>query len=162
MSVDIPTSDELIDVSNIRQIPDNQEVYMIQSGDVSGVYDKSLIFELLQKVQKPIEEAIKEHLEDLVGKVDFKVVDTFKSDQAFDGIVVALVQQNDRKDAYKEGAPVAVLLLVCLVRLDKVDTDVLISLNVPVKEFGEFPQEDVDLVEAVGKGFKVDDWGLFA
>jgi len=46
--------------SNIRQIPDHQEVFLDNSGYTS------IVFEILQRVEKPDEEALQYHFSDLV------------------------------------------------------------------------------------------------
>jgi RNA:NAD 2'-phosphotransferase (TPT1/KptA family) len=46
--------------SNIRQVPDNQEVYLDNSGF------SSIVVELLERVDKPENEALEYHLRDLV------------------------------------------------------------------------------------------------
>ena len=62
-----------IDISQIRQVPDTQEVFINQlsshndSHDVSGSFDHSFIIDLLERVD-PIDyqEAIHLHLQDIV------------------------------------------------------------------------------------------------
>ena len=46
--------------SEIRQVPDNQEVYLDQQGFTS------IVFDILERVQKPDIEALKFHLQDIV------------------------------------------------------------------------------------------------
>lgn len=53
-------STQLTSPSNIRQIPDHQEVYLDNSGYTS------IVFEILQRVEKPDEEALQYHFHDLV------------------------------------------------------------------------------------------------
>lgn len=164
VTASVTTSDNIVDVSKIREVPDTQEVFMLEGkADELGQYDKSLIFELLERVDLPDQEALGEHLEDMVGhKAPYKLVEKFTNSQGHATVIGALAQENDRKDNYKEGAPVAVLLLTALVRLEKTSTDVLISLNVPVKSKSEdFPLEAVKLLREAADTYTVKDWGLF-
>ena len=56
------------DVADLRQVPDNQEVYL----DTEGF--TSVVFDLLERVEKPDEEALKYHLSDVVdGEEGVKV-----------------------------------------------------------------------------------------
>ena len=48
------------DVSNMRQVPDHQEVWLDSEGFTS------IVVEILERVEKPDLEALKFHLEDLV------------------------------------------------------------------------------------------------
>ncbi|KAF2201319.1 Mog1p/PsbP-like protein [Delitschia confertaspora ATCC 74209] len=59
ITVDLPSN--FHDVSDIRQIPDNQEVYL----DVNGF--SSIVVDILERVEKPDDEALKVHLADVVS-----------------------------------------------------------------------------------------------
>jgi RNA:NAD 2'-phosphotransferase (TPT1/KptA family) len=53
---------KLIFLSDIRQVPDNQEVYL----DANGF--SSIVVEILEHVEKPDAEALEYHLQDLVDE----------------------------------------------------------------------------------------------
>jgi len=48
--------------SDIRQVPDNQEVYLSTTGFTS------IVFDILERVDKPEAEALKYHLQDIIDE----------------------------------------------------------------------------------------------
>ena len=58
LSASVPAS--FADVSDIRQVPDHQEVWLDRNGFTS------IVFEILERVEKPDVEALKYHLQDIV------------------------------------------------------------------------------------------------
>ena len=58
LTVSLPST--FTDVSNLRQVPDHQEVWLDSEGFTS------VVIEILERVEKPDLEALRYHLEDLV------------------------------------------------------------------------------------------------
>lgn len=66
------------DVSDIRQVPDHQEVWLDRDGYTS------VVFEILERVEKDSnEEALKYHLEDLVEEDDIGRMKVWGSNTAY-------------------------------------------------------------------------------
>jgi hypothetical protein len=195
--------------SKIRQVPDNQEVWIDQDGYTS------VIFELTERVgpsgSSPEVDgrAITHHLEDMVGSdIDsVKIWNTAGTDFSRLEYVGASIPQTTnmqtipvRTDMFtsrstkvpaytliatqtprvtqsrdSSSAPDFTAIIMTLVRLERVKTDVLITINVPHIK-GEYNEDDVDLelgkqgkmigdaVEhsaRIWQSFNVKDWGLF-
>ncbi|WPH04280.1 Hypothetical protein R9X50_00716900 [Acrodontium crateriforme] len=182
MAADLPTT--YSDVSDIRQVPDHQEVYL----DTQGY--SSIIFEILQRVEIPDgEAALKHHLADLVAEDmnDMKiwscsgpaVVPSLhpRSDQAekVQAWTILATTPPGEKMRGREREPAFVGVLLTMVRLVEVETDFLVVVNVPHVP-GEFEEGSVDAVtgkmgplleravairEKVLGTLEVRDWGLF-
>lgn len=181
-----------IDISQIRQVPDTQEVSINQlsshndSHDVSGSFDHSFIIDLLERVD-PIDyqEAIHLHLQDIVPPhVHNQLIEQIKQQQQEDneddddGIIryFSFVQF---KPQYKKSdpneSPKQIITLICLIRLEKVDTDVLLQYIIPLKSENEnvnvnfegstkvdkIVKESYDLFKKIALSFTVKDWNLF-
>ena len=184
-----------IDISQIRQVPDTQEVFINQlsnhndSHDVSGSFDHSFIIDLLERVD-PIDyqEAIHLHLQDIVPPhVHNQPIEQIKQQQQQqqednedddDGIIryFSFVQF---KPQYKKSdpneSPKQIITLICLIRLEKVDTDVLLQYIIPLKSENEnvnvnfegstkvdkIVKESYDLFKKIALSFTVKDWNLF-
>ena len=170
-----------IDISQIRQVPDTQD-----SHDVSGSFDHSFIIDLLERVD-PIDyqEAIHLHLQDIVPPhVHNQLIEQIKQQQQEDneddddGIIryFSFVQF---KPQYKKSdpneSPKQIITLICLIRLEKVDTDVLLQYIIPLKSENEnvnvnfegstkvdkIVKESYDLFKKIALSFTVKDWNLF-
>ncbi|KAK1767290.1 putative ran-interacting mog1 protein [Phialemonium atrogriseum] len=170
------------DVSKLRQVPDNQEVYIDKNGFTS------IIIEITERVGPPgggVEvdgRALTTHLEELVGSdVDtVKVWNTTETEfshlsediPAYTLIATQTPQIDPRE---RSSAPDFTAIILTLLRLEKESTDILVTINVPHIK-GEYDEDEVDLAlgkqgELIGdavefaariwESFKVRDWGLF-
>lgn len=177
---DLP--EKFTDVSKLRQVPDNQEVYIDHDGFTS------IIFEITERVGKPGSgpetdgEAMTIHLEDIVGS-DIETVKVWNTTETqFSRLgndipaYTLIATQTPRADSKSPtSAPDFTALILTIVRLEKESTDVLITINVPHIK-GEYDEDEVDLElgkqgELIGdavefaariwSSFKVKDWGLF-
>ncbi|KAK4231939.1 hypothetical protein QBC38DRAFT_464944 [Podospora fimiseda] len=188
IKVDIPSN--FADVSKLRQVPDNQEVYIDKDGFTSIIVD---ITERVGPSGGGLERdgrALTTHLEELVGDdVDsVKVWNTTETQlshledtPAYTLIATQTPKQQqsssttDEEGTPRRAAPDFTALILTLVRLEKESTDILITINVPHIK-GEYEEEDVDLAlgkqgELIGdaveyaariwESFDVKDWGLF-
>ncbi|AEO68097.1 50bc6a44-0f13-49c9-be17-fc91a45a2858 [Thermothielavioides terrestris] len=182
---DLP--ENFADVSTIRKVPDNQEVYLDKDGFTS------IIFDITERVESsgddPLERdgrALTIHLEDIVGDDadTVKVWNTTETqfthlDERIP-VYTLIATQTPRKEKDDESrrpasAPDFTALILTLLRLEKQRTDVLITINVPHIK-GEYDEEEVDLAlgkqgELIGDAveyaakiwtsFEVRDWNLF-
>jgi hypothetical protein len=181
---DLPGS--FADVSRLRQVPDNQEVWIEQNGFTS------IIFDITERVggsgsgPEIDGRAITEHLEDMVGS-DINTVKIWNTAETeftrLDSGIPAytlIATQTPRLPSHQSSreqtsAPDFTAIIMTLLRLEKQKTDILITINVPHIK-GEYNEEDVDLelgkqgkligdaVEhsaRIWSTFKIKDWGLF-
>lgn len=167
----------------MRQVPDNQEVYIDKDGYTS------IIFELCERVgpsgsSPEIDgRALSTHLEDLVGD-DVETVRVWNTTETqFSELpgefpaYTLIATQTPHADAKNErsSAPDFTAIILTLLRLEKEKTDVLITINVPHIP-GGYDEEEIDLAmgkqgELIGDAvefasrvwasFRVDDWKLF-
>ncbi|KAK0625368.1 ran-interacting Mog1 protein [Bombardia bombarda] len=152
---DIP--EKFADVSKLRQVPDNQEVYIDKDGFTSIIFD---ITERVGPAGGGLEtdgRALTVHLEDLLGDdVDsVKVWNTTETEftrlsgdiPAYTLIATQTPKSNTR-EATRTSAPDFTALILTLLRLEKESTDILITVNVPHIK-GEYDEDEIDL--AMGK-----------
>ncbi|KAI1365109.1 hypothetical protein F5Y08DRAFT_304879 [Xylaria arbuscula] len=180
---DLPTN--FADVSKLRQVPDNQEVYIDKDGFTS------IIIEIDERVGESgsSEEidgtALTTHLREIVGDdIDgLKVWNTTptqfsKLDEdipAYTLIATLAPPEVTEAETPRANAPDFTAMVLTLVRLERERTDILITINVPHIR-GEYDEEDVDLqmgkqgkligdaveyASRIWETFKVKDWGLF-
>lgn len=179
---DLPSS--FADVSTIRQVPDNQEVYLDKDGFTS------IIFDITERVGKPGSgdvtdgEALTTHLEEIVNSDSdtLKVWSTTRTRfsklpqhiPAYTLIATQIPVPVSDKNV-ESSAPDFTAIVLNLIRLEQESTDILITINVPHIK-GEYSEEDVDLelgkqgkliedaVEfsaRIWETFKIKDWHLF-
>ncbi|KAI2635572.1 Mog1p/PsbP-like protein [Hypomontagnella submonticulosa] len=183
---DLPSN--FADVSLIRQVPDNQEVYIDKDGFTS------IIFDINERVGGPGSgaeidgRALTAHLEELVGD-DLERVKVWNTTPtlfsrldddipAYTLIATSSPRRPDPAAAEDKQAEIKTnftAIILTLVRLEREKTDLLITINVPHIR-GEYDEEDVDLelgkqgkligdavdyAAKIWETFKVKDWGLF-
>ncbi|KAL2484612.1 Mog1/PsbP/DUF1795-like photosystem II reaction center PsbP family protein [Abeliophyllum distichum] len=173
------------DVSNIRQVPDHQEVF------VDPTRDESLIFELIDlKANVPDEGSASWFLQDLANEQDAEGTMVLEQSGVFqaDGlqyrntpavVTTATGQMGISKGRQGREAQNIVKVYLANLRLKEVGTDVLITayepmlinplsesastvgagLAVPAAQYGCMPMAEV-FKHAVSS-FKVNDWSLF-
>lgn len=178
---DLP--EHFADVSKLRQVPDNQEVWIDRDGFTS------IIFDITERVGPKGSgpeidgRAMTTHLEELVGsdKDTLKIWNTAETEfsrlepgiPAYTLISTQTPQVSQSKE--RTSAPDFTALIMTLLRLEKFNTDILITINVPHIK-GEYDEDEVDLqlgkqgkligdaVEysaRIWESFKIKDWGLF-
>ncbi|KAK0611617.1 hypothetical protein B0T14DRAFT_500686 [Immersiella caudata] len=181
LQCDLP--EKFADVSKLRQVPDNQEVYIDKDGFTSIIFD---ITDRVGASGGGLEtdgRALTTHLEELVGD-DADTVKVWNTTETqfshLDETIPAytlIATQTPKPDPRSErtSAPDFTALILTLVRLEKEKTDILITINVPHIK-GEYDEEEVDLAlgkqgELIGDAveyaariwgsFDVKDWNLF-
>lgn len=123
------------DVSNFRQIPDNQEVF------THAETDQSIIVEIMEYVENTDDIAIKTHFDDLaqgndVSPHDSQIIHTEQISQDkllsehFDNAWYILGQQNVAK--FNEDVKNTINIHMGLIRLSEFSSDILITFNDPI------------------------------
>ncbi|KAH9826379.1 Ran-interacting Mog1 protein [Teratosphaeria destructans] len=165
------------DVSDIRQVPDHQEVWLDKDGFTS------VIVEILERVGKSDDiEALKYHLEDIVQE-DWGEMKVWSSNQAHfaklpsdtPAYTLFATSPPGEKQRGRQNEPDFVGILLTMVRLVQQETDLIIAINVPHVP-GNYDEVEVDpasgkqgrlLHEAeeirkqVMETFEIKDWTLF-
>lgn len=173
-----------LDASILREVPDTQEVFVNSREDSEenkfndGLgTNESVIIDLLQAVDEPNDrEALSVHIQEITsmnGSNDWKLV-RYESPAPHVQTCIAV------ESAYKWGKrdmKETLVLCLALLRLEKVQTDVVLSVNVPladtteiqamseaVNDSGNIPpriQAAYTLVKEMADEFKVLDESLF-
>ncbi|GAB7331771.1 hypothetical protein MBLNU13_g03736t1 [Cladosporium sp. NU13] len=168
------------DVSNIRQVPDNQEVYLDGEGFAS------VVVEILEREEKLDNEALEYHLRDLVEDDEDDAAEKTKVWWTGEAVGGKLPPQTPTynllatsppgaKQQGRANEPDFVAIMLTLIRLVDQKTDILVTVNVP-HVIGQYDTGSVDLQhgkmgplleqaakwrERVLETFEVKDWGLF-
>jgi hypothetical protein len=172
MHCHIPPS--FLDISTLRQVPDNQEVWADNDSD------SSLIIELLQIPESSSVLPAIYHYNELAEFNSAQSSSTIMDSSPHSGPISYLTsliryrnasysivhgQQQISKYNYKDDGrerPVEVVdIFLCVVRIEKVATDITISLNVPEK-IGVGKEDSKALFERIVASLEIVDWGLFS
>ncbi|KAI5956814.1 hypothetical protein KGF54_000431 [Candida jiufengensis] len=169
----LPSS--FIDVSQIRQIPDTQEVFINEINNTLS-YDQSLIFDILEQVESTnYNTAIEEHLLDIAPpNTKNYPIEEFKDTigEKFFSYVFFKPEFKRTEDNQSK----LNIILICLIRINKVKTDILIQYNLPLKS--DFKIEEINLINPKNEvdqlvidsfkffkeiclSFTIEDWNLF-
>jgi len=167
MSVEVPKN--YYDVSDLRQVPDTQEVFQEREGIHNVIFD---ILEYVENIEDPLE-AARYHLEDYVdGDGDLKIwnIEAVKvkslPDDASCVNLLATTPPHETKST-------AIFLL--LVRLKKHATDILITVNLHNISTGDAAEYDAlfqdtlnkdlqqgkDVVQRIIDSFEIKNYKLF-
>ncbi|KAI1136332.1 Mog1p/PsbP-like protein [Hypoxylon sp. FL0543] len=185
---DLPSN--FADVSAIRQVPDNEEVYIDKDGFTS------IIFDITERVGGPGSgpeidgRALTTHLEEVVGDDLDRVKVWNTTPTVFSRLdddipaytliaTVAPPKRDSASASASDDRPATktdfTAIILTLVRLEREKTDLLITINVPHIK-GEYDEDEVDLqlgkqgqligdavdyASKIWETFKVKDWGLF-
>lgn len=173
ISTQIP--EDAVDVSKFRQIPDTQEVFLLEK---PTHLDQSLIFDLLERVEGSLAEVVTVHLDDILEgpAAHIAPLESFANANLECDTHSFLVKPGS---SLLESDTVKIYMLLVIHRIERVQTDIVISMNVPV-ESGDvtaavFQQETESLLGdfsvltqayAVARkaaiSLQVEDWALFA
>lgn len=155
ITVDIPTG--VLDASNFRQIPDTQEVFVANSDNVDNYAqlnkDDSIIVDLMERVEaRDDQEAIRVHyseisaLNDASNEWHLVSVEEAGAKQRYVAVGVEPALKWGRAEV-PEGAETTsgdsasykptLVVVLGVIRLDKVDTDLLITYNVHISREDE-------------------------
>lgn len=143
-----------LDASMLREVPDTQEVYVNSRSETENFTDglgsnESVIVDLLQRVEEEDDKrALDFHLKeiaDLNGSTEWELL---KYDNKFDQLATPAVAQTCivLETAYKWGKvseKEIVISCIGLLRLKDVETDVLITVNIPL-DAAKYPEETLE------------------
>lgn len=148
-----------IDVSTMREVPNNQEVFIIEGSNQSE--DESIIIDLLEQVDKPIEEAIVDFIDDLKEPTDTVVQGPTLISELTNDLIKCKTFQYFIK--FSSG----LIIVIAVVRASRVKSDILISLNTKLENKGEVNILDIHIsgliekVKQIGLNLDIKDYGLF-
>ncbi|KAI4098993.1 MAG: hypothetical protein LQ339_006186 [Xanthoria mediterranea] len=170
------------DVSNIREVPDHQEIYL----DASGF--SSIIVEIAERVSQPPtdQEALEFHFHDIVDEHDTGRI--WQTDVAHlphfppNTPCYTLLATTTPPAAVTNGdvgakAPAFTGVMLTLIRLVAQSTDIVVTINIPHipghqepsdgaldfedGRFGSLVEAGVKIRDEVWRSLEVRDWGLF-
>ncbi|KAF8626063.1 hypothetical protein AX15_005099 [Amanita polypyramis BW_CC] len=164
--VNAPT--DLIDASNLRQIPDTQEVFLYPDSSIS------IIVEILQSVEPSIlEDAIKFHFDSLAHDNDatfskIQDISTIANDRGDETPSATILwgEQYVTKFNCKEADHVRILM--ALYRIEEKSADLVVTFNAPVApvDGDGIGEEGFELVkqdfETLVRSLQIVDFSLFA
>ncbi|KAI0807226.1 Mog1p/PsbP-like protein [Fomes fomentarius] len=159
---------QLIDASDLRQVPDNQEVFLAPN---SGI---SIIVEVLQSVDaKDLREAAGSHFDALAHDNDAKSKTINHTTDVANGSngatpdpVVLYGTQTVQK--FNSQSTDEVRILLALYRVPDKNIDLVLTMNVPMTsaDGGAVSENDWDaakgVFEVAAKSLRIVDYGLFA
>lgn len=166
----------LTESSQIREIPDHQEVYLDRDGFTSITID------ILERVDHPAtdEEALTYHLLDITDETDQLCIASTNPAELSKHLVPAysLIASTSPTPNTDGGSDLTIIMLL-LMRLEMQNTDVLVAVNIPYRG-KQFTSGVVDLspnlasgmvddnfelgwdiLKAIEQSFEIQDWGLF-
>ncbi|KAJ8123973.1 hypothetical protein ONZ43_g192 [Nemania bipapillata] len=185
---DLPTN--FADVSQLRQVPDNQEVYIDKDGFTSIIVEINDRIGDKGSTPEIDGSALTTHLAEIVGDEADRLKVWNTTPTQFSNLdedipaytLIATIAppapssaEADSSNAPRANAPDFTAVILTLVRLEREHTDLLITINVPHIR-GEYDEEDVDLqlgkqgqligdavdyASRIWESFRVKDWGLF-
>ncbi|KAL9131900.1 MAG: hypothetical protein Q9217_000260 [Psora testacea] len=174
-----------VDVSDIRQVPDEQEVYLSANGF------SSLIFDLRERIShlSTDKEALEYHLDDIIDEGDDKRIWTtnenlelpnFPQVKVLSLLVTTTPPAPEPDMLPRPNTPTHTDILLTLIRLELQLTDMLVALNIPhitgspeavavggeerdfeKGKYGSAIDEGNKVMEKVVRSLLVKDWGLF-
>lgn len=164
----------VVDVANFRQVPDTQEVFIIEGTEQK--LDQLIIIDLCEAVEEGGSLREYSHAEDLIDPGDRHMRLHWLEEvpnQALNSLGTIYAVETTKKDF---------VLLMCVFHVPRADTDIVVSMNVPAEGLNEETfktlvkdierKSDVSHVKTVGDAYtifasactdlKVHNWGLFA
>ncbi|KAL8928553.1 MAG: hypothetical protein Q9208_001787 [Pyrenodesmia sp. 3 TL-2023] len=180
ITVDLP--DRYADVSNIREVPDHQEIYL----DASGF--SSIIIEVAERVSEPSadEEALKFHFHDVVDEHDTssiyhtgaaKLANFPPDTPCYTLLATTTPPPATNGNANRPLTPTFTAIILTLIRLVPQSTDLVVTINIPhilgeqepsdgavnfeEGRYGSLVEEGIRVRDEVWRTLEVKDWGLF-
>ncbi|PPQ65092.1 hypothetical protein CVT24_003053 [Panaeolus cyanescens] len=163
------TASDLVDASDLRQVPDTQEVFMYPHSTIS------IIVEILQRVESSHnDDAIRFHFESLAHDnsaqsshiESISVIPNERGDQTPPAIVLHGEQDVPK---FNHTQPDKVKIFMALYRVESKGIDLVVTFNVPIEAVDqgaavnskEFEQAQKDFM-AFSSSLIIEDFGLFA
>lgn len=136
----------IVDVSDMRQVPDNQEVFIIEDGDK----DLSIIFDLLEQVDtQDINTALRMHIDDMLETSNFTMMEEIDLKFLNTKIHTCYVNSNNS------------IHLVSLIRLSKVETDIVISMHIVESDIKAVMDNYYGIFKVAAENYNIKNWDLF-
>lgn len=136
----------IVDVSELRQVPDTQEVFILEDGEK----DISIIFDLLEQVPtKDTIEALKIHIDDALETNLFTIIEEVLLKNLESKITTCYVKTDN------------LISVLSLIRLNKVETDVVITMNVADTDIDLVMGKYYEMFKNAGEDYKIENWDLF-
>ncbi|KAI4175801.1 MAG: hypothetical protein LQ343_001414 [Gyalolechia ehrenbergii] len=174
--------DGYADVSDIREVPDHQEIYL----DASGF--SSIIVEIAERVPQPAADvdALKFHFEDIVDEQDSGRI--WHTDVAclplfppntpcYTLLATTTPPPATNGNIQRPLTPTFTAIILTLIRLVPQSTDIVVTINIPhipgqqepsdgavnfqEGKFGSLVDGGVKIRDEVWRTLQVKDWGLF-
>lgn len=151
----------LIDASDLRQIPDTQEVFLNPSENTTDYTqlnkDDSIIVDLMERIDGDDTEAIREHFSEISALNDtsnsWKLVSIDDApnklnSKAYIGTGVEPALKWGRDESKGLDYKPTLVVVLGIIRLKKVDTDVLVTQNVLISDKDEL--KDLEKLQGAG------------
>ncbi|EGP83627.1 unnamed protein product [Zymoseptoria tritici ST99CH_1A5] len=174
ISVDIPQT--WADVSEIREVPDTQEVYLDRDGF------SSIVVDILERVDKPTDgEALEYHLSDIIdedlgeAKIRERKDASLRLMPSTPVFTLIATTPPGARQRGRPNEPDFVGVIMILIRLKEQKTDIVVTVNVPhlpnsydenemtpeEGKLGPLMESASKVKERVLDTFEVKDFGLF-
>jgi len=162
------TPNDLIDVSDLRQVPDTQEVFLYPNSSVS------IILEILQRVQvSHFDDAIRFHFDSLAHdnsacSTKVESVSLIPNDRGDNTPSVIILKGEQSVQKFNHSTPDKVRILMALFRIESKPVDLVVTFNIPLEavDGGAVSNEDLEKVQIdfnnIVRTLRIVDFGLFA
>lgn len=140
-------SENYVDASTVREVPDNQEVFVGKNDDASVIID------ILEEVDaEDLEAAMTEHLDDVLSDLATAVIEkddtVVRKDSIKNGMIISKLtiekagslaaNSAQETELFKESEPLKQIhMYIGLVRLKEHETDILVTYNPPQRSHDE-------------------------
>lgn len=119
-----------IDASNIREVPDTQEVFLLEQ---PNKLDQSIIIDLLERVPaETLPEVIAVHLGDIFDEPPqfLAPLESALNEKVGSEVHTFLVKPAPTR---QETQTAKLFVFLALIRVERVETDILVTMNVPLE-----------------------------
>lgn len=151
----------LLDASDLRQIPDTQEVFLNPTENTTDYSelnkDDSIIVDLMERIDGADTDAIKEHFSEISALNDasnswklasIEEIENNLESKAYIAVGVEPALKWGRDESNGSDYKPTLVVVLGIIRLEKVDTDVLVTQNVLISDKDEL--KDLVILESSG------------
>lgn len=159
ITTDIPSG--LLDASELRQVPDTQEVFLNPTENTTDYSqlnkDDSIIVDLMERVDGQDADAIKEHFSEISALNDasnswklasVEDLENNLSSKAYVAVGLEPALKWGRDESNGSDYKPTLVVVFGIIRLEKVDTDILVTQNVLISDKDEL--KDLEILETSG------------
>ncbi|KIM48849.1 hypothetical protein M413DRAFT_438024 [Hebeloma cylindrosporum] len=159
---------DLIDASNIRQVPDTQEVFIYPHSNIS------IIVEILQRVEhSDLNDAIRFHFDSLAHdnsarSAEVENVAAIPNDKQNETLPAMVLKGHQMVPKFNHTAPDKVQILMALFRVESKLVDLVVTFNIPLESVdgGAVNSRDAEKAkvdfDTFSRSLRIVDFGLFA